>query len=222
MLSEASLFIGCGALAGDAGGMAWGISNGGAYVVRQGGVNAAQGEADQPAAAARAEDVLDKKVEASYTRSYLSDIVGDLRARANLEVVYPLTLNRSFNFTLADKNADVKTILDKVAAAGNLDKEIKNGVVIFFQKADDKVINDLSARLQDADRWKRCGSRLGSFRNWPINASTRYSSNPPRIPDAAYSSLLDAQRSARTSARASVCRRPGQRQCRQGDQDRNR
>jgi HEAT repeat protein len=149
-------FISAATFAGQVGG-GWGTS---AQPMMGNSANGAyaspNGSAVTQAPACRAEEVLDKKIEANYTRQYLSEIVADLRARAKLETVYPLTLNRSFNFTLADKNADVKTILDKVVAAGNLEKEIKNGVVIFTQKADDKLIADLTTKLQDADRWKRC------------------------------------------------------------------
>lgn len=164
-------FISAGAFAADLGAGAWGSPNGGTLVKSPSA--AGQGQGQEQSAAIRAEEVLDKKLDASYTRVYLSELVGDLRARAKLETVYPLTLNRSFNFTLADKNADVKTILDKVVAAGNLEKEIKNGVVIFTQKADDKVIADLTTKLQDTDRWKRCEavwqlSQLADKRIYPL------------------------------------------------------
>src|ERR1051326_5223472 len=76
-------FITATTFAGQVGGGAWGQPS--PVMMNTNGASAStspSGSAAAQAPACRAEEVLDKKVEANYTRQYLSEIVGDLRARA--------------------------------------------------------------------------------------------------------------------------------------------
>jgi len=107
-------------------------------------------------AAANPDAALAQKIDVDFWRDYPEEVLAILEIKTGLKSIYPSTLERSFSFSLQEKDLPVKALLEKFAAAGHLDMETRAGLLFFWQKADDKNLKELTEKLQSADRWARC------------------------------------------------------------------
>ncbi|MCY3020680.1 MAG: HEAT repeat domain-containing protein [Planctomycetota bacterium] len=110
-----------------------------------------------PACAAETVDeILAQKIDVDFWRDYPEEVLALLEIRTGLKSVCPSTIERTFIFNLQEKDLPVKTLLEKLTAAGRLEMERRAGLLVFWQKADDKTLKELGEKLQSADRWARC------------------------------------------------------------------
>ena len=121
----------------------------------------------------RLAEILARKVGTTYRRYYFSEVLKDLETRMNLLSAYPGPLANSFEFSLNAPDATVRELLEKLAAAGKLDLEYRNEVVVFWKKADDKLLAGLAEKFKNGDSQARSEAvvdltRLSDPRIYPI------------------------------------------------------
>ena len=117
--------------------------------------------------------LLDKKIDVLYRRDCLLEVLGDLDKRVGLRSNIPDPIERSFLFTLDEKQATVRQVLEKLAAGGKLDLEYHGDEVVFWKKADDRVLAELQKKLTEGDVEARCEAvhdlaQLGDKRIYPL------------------------------------------------------
>ncbi len=101
-------------------------------------------------------NAITTRLDVSYRRAFLGEVIGDLARRAGLRADYPLSIERSFMVSLELQNATVKEILTKVATLGKLKLDFQTDQTLISQPADETTLNSLQAQLKDKDRWVRC------------------------------------------------------------------
>jgi RNA polymerase sigma factor (sigma-70 family) len=117
--------------------------------------------------------ILEKKVDAAYRRDSLSEVLNDLDRHASLRSAFSRAIDKSFLFTLEEKQVTVRQLLEKLAKEGKLDLECHGDEVVFWKKADDKTIAELDRKLLDGDEEARCEAiydlaLLGDKRIYPL------------------------------------------------------
>lgn len=120
-------------------------------------------------------EALAKKLDVSYHRAYVSEVVADLAKRADARVAYSDSLGTGWTFTWDAKGVTVKDVLEKLAAEGKFDLSWQAALAVLTQKADDKALAALEKQLGDTDRWQRCLAvwglgRLADVRIYPLLA----------------------------------------------------
>ena len=118
-------------------------------------------------------EILDKKIDVIYRREYLSEVLDDLDKHVGLLSAFPKPIDKTFVFTLEEKQITVKQVLEKLAAEGKLDLEYDGATVVFWKKADDKMLSGLAEKLKSADVGARCEAvydlaGLGDPRIYPL------------------------------------------------------
>ena len=78
------------------------------------GVPADPKEAEDPADKnASIGGALNKKLDVDFKRRFLSEVLSDLDRRAGMKSAIPATLDKTYAFTLSEKNITVKQVLEK-------------------------------------------------------------------------------------------------------------
>ena len=118
-------------------------------------------------------DILDTKIDALYRRDYLSEVLDDLDKRVGLRSAFPKPIDQSFMFTLEEKQITVRQVLENLAVKGKLDLEYHGDEVVFWKKADDKILAQLEKKLKEGDIEARCEAvydltQLGDKRIYPL------------------------------------------------------
>jgi len=143
---------------------------------RTAGVSPAMGAGEAPALRAPGKElaeILNKKIDILYRRDYLSEVLDDLDKRVGLRSAFPKPIDKTFMFSLEEKQITVKQVLEKLAAEGKLDLEYHNDTVVLWKKADDKVLAALEKKLKEGDVEARREAvyglaQLGDKRIYPL------------------------------------------------------
>ena len=101
-------------------------------------------------------EALTRKIDVSYQRAYVSEVVGDLEKRSGVRVAYAQPLGDEWTFTLEAKGITTKAVLEKLSADGKFDLSLRPDLAVLSQKAGDAVLADLAKQLGNGDRWERC------------------------------------------------------------------
>jgi RNA polymerase sigma-70 factor, ECF subfamily len=115
---------------------------------------------------------LERKIDVDYRRTYLGQVAADLR-NYKLALHYPWPIDRSFVFTLQQKQITIRQVLEKLAAAGSLKVEFRGKDVVLSQPADPNAWNELQKKLSAGDKQARAEavydlSLLGDSRIYPL------------------------------------------------------
>ena len=154
------------------------------------------GDAETPPAMdASLAEILDTKIDAVYRRDYLSEVLDDLDERVGLRTVFPSPLDKSFMFSLEQRQVTVKQVLETIAREGKLDLEYHGDEVFFWKKADDTVLVELEKKLTESDVKIRCEAihdltKLGDKRIFPLIAKALSDKNEHAATTAFYA-LVD-------------------------------
>lgn len=116
---------------------------------------------------------LDKKIDVKFQSDYLSEVLDELDRRVGLKSVAVAAIDKSFMFSLEQKQTTVKEILEKLAAEGGLELEYRGSNVVFWVKAAVGILTDLETKLKAGDAKTRCEAvaslaRLGDKRIYPL------------------------------------------------------
>lgn len=106
-------------------------------------------------------EALRKKIDVSYRRAYVAEVVGDLEKRSGVRVACAQALGNGWTFTLEEKGITVQAVLEKLATDGKFDLAQRPEMSVLTQKADDQVLIDLAKQLANPDRWQRCQAVWG-------------------------------------------------------------
>jgi len=109
-------------------------------------------------------EALAKKLDVSYQRAYLGEVLTDLKRRGGLRIAAPASIRRTVLVTLELKGVTGKDVLEKLAAEGKLRVEYLPGLAVVTQPADAAALTNLAAKL--ADR----GSQVRSEAVWDLAA----------------------------------------------------
>jgi RNA polymerase sigma factor (sigma-70 family) len=133
------------------------------------GRNDRRGEGEAPPAAgagspviplmdARLTMILDRKISVVYRRDLLPEILNDLEKRVGLRSSYATPVDTAFMFTLEDKSITVRSVLTKLAAAGNFELDFHGDTAVFWRRADDQTLAALQKQLKEGDADARCAA----------------------------------------------------------------
>ncbi|MGH7145414.1 MAG: sigma-70 family RNA polymerase sigma factor [Planctomycetota bacterium] len=109
--------------------------------------------------------ILDTPFDAVYHRAYLSEVVDDLKNRFGLRSAlpfdltggtWPAALDKTFVFTLDQKQVKVGEVLKRLAATGKLTLEYHGDTVVIWVPVDDQRLADLTKKLKTGDVEARC------------------------------------------------------------------
>lgn len=119
------------------------------------------------------EEILARKIDVTYRREYLDEVLEDLRLRVFLRSAQPETIDETFMFTLERKDVTVKEVLAEMAKAGGLEQQIKGDTVVFWKKVTDQELDAAKKGLTDEDAAVRADAigrlaRLGDPRIYPL------------------------------------------------------
>ena len=114
-------------------------------------------------------EILNKKIDVNYRRDYLSEVLDDLDKRVGLRSAFAKPIDKTFMFTLEEKQVTVKQVLEKLAVEGKLDLEYHGDTTVFWKRADDQALTNLQKKLRDGNVEERCEAvydltRLGDKR----------------------------------------------------------
>lgn len=119
------------------------------------------------------ESLLERRLSVHYRRAHLGEVLSDLHERVGLEIAFPKTLDERFTFDFTAKQVRVKEVLEKLAAAGGLELEFRDEIIVFWRREDPHVLRKLIQTVKNERSPQRCGAllelaQLGDKQIYPV------------------------------------------------------
>ena len=126
-----------------------------------------------PVAPRTLDEILAEQTILTCWNDFLSEALGELRANTGLKSAFPAVIDGKSVFTLEEKDATVRSDLERLAKEGNLEIEYRGDTAVFWEKASDKEIALLQEKLVRGNTEERAEAvfdlaQLGDRRIYPI------------------------------------------------------
>ena len=170
--------------------------------------------------------LLEQKIDVNFWHDYPREVLAQLKCRTGLPYAYADFVNECCLLDLKQNGITVRDVLNKMAATGGIDVEVRSDRVLLWKKADDGQIAELSKRLHDPDRWVRseaawdlswlgdrracvllsetCADKDAGVSNWASLGLSRYLNVLPYVDVDKRAATATAMSTAELDARAEV------------------